>query len=212
MLIESYELEKIFKQKPKPKFFHEQQEVANSMRLNYSQNLNSMYELQIEYKKLKDQMTSQKLHLNMIVHDLRSPAESIYQGLKKSQEIVESKMNNLISSIIHHAQLPLRKSNLSSNYNKNCKSQNEIIVKPINHKYRRSITVQQQVKLMNIIPSLSLEEAAGELESENSNSEDSAVLEEDELEGVALNLPKHIAVNQNHQVLRLPHLENTSEV
>ena len=54
---------------------------------------------------LEDSLACNKLHMNMVIHDLRNPAESIQQGLKQAQEKMKLKM----SAIMKHAYKTLEK-------------------------------------------------------------------------------------------------------
>ena len=44
--------------------------------------------LQQNYNQLKNKYDCQKLFMDMVIHDLRNPAESIYQGLNQAKVII----------------------------------------------------------------------------------------------------------------------------
>ena len=54
------------------------------MSINSNSYINHINHLQQVVSQLEIQLTKQKLFMNMIIHDLRNPAESINQGLKQA--------------------------------------------------------------------------------------------------------------------------------
>jgi hypothetical protein len=50
---------------------------------------------QEKIKKLESQLETSKLFMNMVIHDLRNPAESIHEGLKQAKELMLSKFQEI---------------------------------------------------------------------------------------------------------------------
>lgn len=74
-------------------FFQTPQQII--LRMKKIHQSETIEDLSAQVKQLKSKLNSQKLHMNMIVHDLRSPAEAIQSGLKKCQESVMTEINQL---------------------------------------------------------------------------------------------------------------------
>jgi hypothetical protein len=50
---------------------------------------------------LEDRLQRQKLHLNMVVHELRNPAESIQEGLKQALDLLVETADNLFQEAVN---------------------------------------------------------------------------------------------------------------
>lgn len=61
-------------------FINHQMNESISIGKNFWQDRNKRFGQDI--KELEGKLTTQKLFMNMVIHDLRNPAESIKQGLK----------------------------------------------------------------------------------------------------------------------------------
>lgn len=53
----------------------------------------------LRLEKLEKKLFGQKRFMNMVVHDLRNPSESIYQGMKMVQERLEAMIKDELQSL-----------------------------------------------------------------------------------------------------------------
>ena len=65
----------------------ENQNLSNNINGKFPNSLVSSL-LQQNYNQLKNKYDCQKLFMDMVIHDLRNPAESIYQGLNQAKVII----------------------------------------------------------------------------------------------------------------------------
>lgn len=53
--------------------------------------------IQKDFKELDDKLSTQKLFMNMVIHDLRNPAEAIKQGLMQAKSLYQKEQNFIIT-------------------------------------------------------------------------------------------------------------------
>lgn len=52
--------------------------------------------LKSKVKEMQDRLQANKLFMNMVIHDLRSPSENIQHGLSQAKEVMEVKVSKII--------------------------------------------------------------------------------------------------------------------
>lgn len=46
---------------------------------------------------MQEKLKANKLFMNMVIHDLRSPSENIHQGLTQAKELMDSSMSKILA-------------------------------------------------------------------------------------------------------------------
>jgi hypothetical protein len=57
---------------------------------------------------MQDQLKANKLFMNMVIHDLRSPSENIHHGLTQAKTMVAEKMAKILARTTKYVQAQMK--------------------------------------------------------------------------------------------------------